>query len=68
MGDEGRHPPRLHLDQLLDELQGQLDTMRGTQSRVHSLLEAVLSRGDRRLGMQDSQAYKRCNEEQSRSE
>lgn len=38
-------PPRLRLDELLDELQGRIDAVRGTQGRVHSLLEAVLSVG-----------------------
>ncbi|UWE10531.1 GAF domain-containing protein [Actinacidiphila bryophytorum] len=45
MGEDGRQLPRLRLDQLLDELQVRLDAVRGTQSRVHSLLEAVLSVG-----------------------
>jgi signal transduction histidine kinase len=35
----------LRLDQLLDELQIRIDAVRGTQDRVHSLLEAVLSVG-----------------------
>lgn len=37
--------PKLRLDELLDELQSRIDDMRGTQDRVHSLLEAVLSVG-----------------------
>ncbi|WP_245795792.1 sensor histidine kinase [Actinacidiphila alni] len=37
--------PRLQLDELLDELQVRIDAVRGTQDRVHSLLEAVLSVG-----------------------
>ncbi|GGS61799.1 GAF domain-containing sensor histidine kinase [Streptomyces cinerochromogenes] len=37
--------PQLRLDELLDELQARLDAARGTQDRVHSLLEAVLSVG-----------------------
>ncbi|MEU8350896.1 GAF domain-containing protein [Streptomyces sp. NPDC048845] len=37
--------PRLGLDELLDELQVRIDAVRGTQHRVHSLLEAVLSVG-----------------------
>ncbi|MCF6524863.1 GAF domain-containing protein [Streptomyces sp. JJ36] len=37
--------PRLHLDELLDELQTRIDAVRGTRDRVHSLLEAVLSVG-----------------------
>ncbi|MFE1972638.1 GAF domain-containing sensor histidine kinase [Streptomyces hygroscopicus] len=39
------YPPRLRLDELLDELQVRIDGVRGTQDRVHSLLEAVLSVG-----------------------
>ncbi|MFF4351232.1 GAF domain-containing protein [Streptomyces sp. NPDC001530] len=50
MSGEGRggseHPlPKLRLDELLDELQARIDAARGTQDRVHSLLEAVLSVG-----------------------
>jgi signal transduction histidine kinase len=41
---DGR-PPRLQLDELLDELQVWIDGVRGTRDRVHSLLEAVLSVG-----------------------
>ncbi|MFE9650341.1 GAF domain-containing sensor histidine kinase [Streptomyces sp. NPDC006365] len=37
--------PQLKLDELLEELQARLDAARGTQNRVHSLLEAVLSVG-----------------------
>ncbi|MFJ4521954.1 GAF domain-containing protein [Streptomyces sp. NPDC088810] len=37
--------PQFRLDELLDELQARLDAARGTQNRVHSLLEAVLSVG-----------------------
>ncbi|NUK06858.1 GAF domain-containing sensor histidine kinase [Streptomyces lunaelactis] len=37
--------PQLRLDELLEELQARLDTARGTQDRVRSLLEAVLSVG-----------------------
>ncbi|WP_306955878.1 GAF domain-containing protein [Streptomyces sp. B4I13] len=37
--------PQLRLDELLEELQARLDAARGTQNRVHSLLEAVLSVG-----------------------
>ncbi|MDT0545021.1 MULTISPECIES: sensor histidine kinase [Streptomyces] len=40
-----RNLPRLRLDELLDELQVRIDAVRGTQDRVHSLLEAVLSVG-----------------------
>jgi two-component system, NarL family, sensor histidine kinase DevS len=35
--------PRLQLDELLEELQVRIDAARGTQDRIHSLLEAVLS-------------------------
>ncbi|MEU8921567.1 GAF domain-containing protein [Kitasatospora sp. NPDC048545] len=37
--------PRLRLDELLEELQWRIDAARGTQNRVHSLLEAVLAVG-----------------------
>ncbi|MEU6587830.1 GAF domain-containing sensor histidine kinase [Streptomyces sp. NPDC046881] len=37
--------PQLKLDELLEELQARIDAARGTQERVHSLLEAVLSVG-----------------------
>src|SRR5919106_4955155 len=37
--------PRLRLDELLEELQVRIDAVRGTQDRLHSLLEAVLSVG-----------------------
>ncbi|MFF8939308.1 GAF domain-containing protein [Streptomyces paradoxus] len=37
--------PQLRLDELLEELQARIDAARGTQDRVHSLLEAVLSVG-----------------------
>ncbi|KOX11191.1 histidine kinase [Streptomyces sp. NRRL B-3648] len=37
--------PQFRLDELLDELQARLEAARGTQNRVHSLLEAVLSVG-----------------------
>ncbi|MFF5860269.1 GAF domain-containing protein [Streptomyces sp. NPDC012751] len=37
--------PQLRLDELLEELQARLDAARGTQNKVHSLLEAVLSVG-----------------------
>lgn len=39
------HLPRLHLDQLLEELQARIEAMRGTRDRIHHLLEAVLSVG-----------------------
>jgi len=50
MSGEGRggseqQLPKLRLDELLDELQARIDAARGTQDRVHSLLEAVLSVG-----------------------
>lgn len=45
MGEESGHLPRLRLDQLLDELQVRIDAVRGTQKRVHDLLEAVLAVG-----------------------
>ncbi|WP_330300681.1 sensor histidine kinase [Streptomyces sp. NBC_00503] len=37
--------PRLRLDQLLDELQGRIDEVRGTRDRLNGLLEAVMSVG-----------------------
>ncbi|MFG3228470.1 GAF domain-containing protein [Kitasatospora sp. NPDC048194] len=37
--------PRLRLDELLEELQWRIDAARGTQDRVHHLLEAVLAVG-----------------------
>ncbi|EPH46486.1 putative Hypoxia sensor histidine kinase response regulator DosT [Streptomyces aurantiacus JA 4570] len=48
--EPGQHLPKLRLDELLDELQSRIDAARGTQDRVHSLLEAVLSVG-RELGL-----------------
>ncbi|MFF7160195.1 GAF domain-containing protein [Streptomyces sp. NPDC008086] len=44
-GSSEQHLPKLRLDELLDELQARIDAARGTQDRVHSLLEAVLSVG-----------------------
>ncbi|MGW3424359.1 GAF domain-containing protein [Streptomyces phaeochromogenes] len=44
-GGSEQHLPKLRLDELLDELQSRIDAARGTQDRVHSLLEAVLSVG-----------------------
>ncbi|MEV3861176.1 GAF domain-containing protein [Streptomyces sp. NPDC050095] len=41
----GQHVPKLRMDELLDELQARIDAARGTQNRVHTLLEAVLSVG-----------------------
>ncbi|MEU3660980.1 GAF domain-containing protein [Streptomyces sp. NPDC032940] len=43
--EAGVRLPQLRLDELLGELQLRLDAARGTQDRVHSLLEAVLSVG-----------------------
>ncbi|MYR44585.1 GAF domain-containing protein [Streptomyces sp. SID5910] len=43
--EAGVRLPQLRLDELLGELQARLDAARGTQDRVHSLLEAVLSVG-----------------------
>ncbi|MFE1800333.1 GAF domain-containing protein [Streptomyces sp. NPDC059517] len=37
--------PKLRLDELLDELQGRIETVRGTRDRLQGLLEAVLSVG-----------------------
>ncbi|MER6025821.1 GAF domain-containing protein [Streptomyces sp. NPDC001851] len=37
--------PQLNLDELLEELQARINAARGTQERVHRLLEAVLSVG-----------------------
>ncbi|GHH42056.1 signal transduction histidine kinase [Streptomyces umbrinus] len=44
-GGPEQHLPKLRFDELLDELQSRIDAARGTQDRVHSLLEAVLSVG-----------------------
>ncbi|CAM5513394.1 Histidine kinase OS=Kitasatospora aureofaciens OX=1894 GN=GCM10010502_06020 PE=4 SV=1 [Kitasatospora aureofaciens] len=41
----GARMPRLRLDELLEELQWRIDAARGTQNRVHNLLEAVLAVG-----------------------
>lgn len=54
--DRGRHDPQdqsastsstppLRLDALLEELQEQVQRVRGTQNRVHTLLDAVLTIG-----------------------
>jgi signal transduction histidine kinase len=43
--EAGRQLTRLRLDELLEELQARIDTVRGTRDRLHSLLEAVLSVG-----------------------
>ncbi|MEU6657678.1 GAF domain-containing protein [Streptomyces sp. NPDC046821] len=50
MSGEGRggaeqYLPKLRLDDLLGELQVRIDAARGTQNRLHGLLEAVLSVG-----------------------
>lgn len=49
MGGDGRrsgaHLPKLRLDELLEELQGRIETVRGTRDRLQGLLEAVLSVG-----------------------
>lgn len=44
LGDGG-HRPGLELDGLLEEMQTRIDEVRGTQARVHTLLEALLSVG-----------------------
>ncbi|MEV6025761.1 GAF domain-containing protein [Streptomyces sp. NPDC052036] len=44
-GRSEQNLPKLRLDELLDELQARIDAARGTQDRVHRLLEAVLSVG-----------------------
>lgn len=44
-GRSEQHVPQLRLDELLDELQARIDAARGTQDRVHRLLQAVLSVG-----------------------
>ncbi|MFE7031477.1 GAF domain-containing protein [Streptomyces sp. NPDC057621] len=48
-GEDGRdlreQVPKLRLDELLDELQGRIETVRGTRDRLQGLLEAVLSVG-----------------------
>ncbi|MEU1494900.1 GAF domain-containing protein [Streptomyces sp. NPDC005776] len=43
--DRAARIPRLRLDELLDELQGRLDEVRGTRDRLNGLLEAVMSVG-----------------------
>ena len=47
MGAEGplSRMPQTRLDELLEELQGHINAVRGTRDRVHSLLEAVVSVG-----------------------
>ncbi|BAU87340.1 two-component sensor [Streptomyces laurentii] len=44
-GSADARPPRLRLDDLLDELQARVDEMRGTRDRLGGLLEAVMSVG-----------------------
>jgi two-component system, NarL family, sensor histidine kinase DevS len=44
-GEGPGHLPRMHLDDLLEELQVRIDAVRGTRDRIHSLLDAVLSVG-----------------------
>lgn len=43
--DRGAGLPRLRLDELLEELQGRIDEVRGTRDRLNGLLEAVMSVG-----------------------
>lgn len=43
--DRAAKIPRLRLDELLVELQGRLDEVRGTRDRLNGLLEAVMSVG-----------------------
>ncbi|MFP3990868.1 GAF domain-containing protein [Streptomyces sp. E11-3] len=45
VGTEGVGLPQFRLDELLDELQARIESVRGTRDRLHSLLEAVLSVG-----------------------
>ncbi|MFE2534129.1 GAF domain-containing protein [Streptomyces sp. NPDC059371] len=42
---EGPSAPQFRLDALLEDLQEQVERVRGTQNRVHTLLEAVLAIG-----------------------
>ncbi len=56
---EPEYLPRLQLDELLEELQVQVDTVRGTRDRIHHLLEAVLSVG---RGLELSQVLHRIVE------
>ncbi|MFB6673054.1 GAF domain-containing protein [Streptomyces sp. NPDC056390] len=44
-GGAAQYLPKLRLDDLLGELQVRIDAARGTQNRLHGLLEAVLSVG-----------------------
>jgi signal transduction histidine kinase len=44
-GSADARPPRLRLDDLLDELQARVDEMRGTRDRLGGLLDAVMSVG-----------------------
>ncbi|WP_432065214.1 GAF domain-containing sensor histidine kinase [Streptomyces sp. C10-9-1] len=61
MGEEQQLSPlpRMRLDELLEELQGRIDAVRGTRDRVHSLLEAVVSVG---RGLDLSQVLRRIVE------
>ncbi|WLQ46463.1 GAF domain-containing protein [Streptomyces poriferorum] len=43
--DPAARIPRLRLDELLEELQGRIDEVRGTRDRLNGLLEAVMSVG-----------------------
>ncbi|MER6693063.1 sensor histidine kinase [Streptomyces minutiscleroticus] len=49
MGGDGRtraeQVPKLRLDELLEELQGRIEAVRGTRDRLQGLLEAVLAVG-----------------------
>ncbi|GAB2809127.1 GAF domain-containing protein [Streptomyces daliensis] len=51
--------PRLRLDELLEELERRISTVRGTQDRLHGLLEAVLSVG---RGLEVSQVLRQIVE------
>ncbi|MET8471782.1 GAF domain-containing sensor histidine kinase [Streptomyces sp. NPDC006422] len=44
-GDSGSPTPQLRLDTLMEELQEQVQRVRATQTRVHTLLDAVLAIG-----------------------
>ncbi|MDJ1135499.1 GAF domain-containing sensor histidine kinase [Streptomyces iconiensis] len=58
-GDGGAAVPRLRLDELLEELERRIGEVRGTQDRLHGLLEAVLSIG---RGLDVSQVLKQIVE------
>ncbi|MFG3257531.1 GAF domain-containing protein [Streptomyces sp. NPDC048172] len=55
----GTGVPRLRLDELLEELERRIGDVRGTQDRLHGLLEAVLSIG---RGLDVSQVLKQIVE------